>query len=842
MRCPNLSDPQTRKDFNELLGRLGGRPMAETDISPRQAYLGELTPEERRAYHLAYESWNRHPAIAEAHAFADSLGKLRETLGTAPELKGRPPRPIRNAKDFVESEAQPVVTQPIETWSDVEDVLHRMRAQRLLDQHHAVELVEAAKKAGLTRDDNESIMLHMDDPEHHLLTEHQQQLYEQFIKPMADELGWKPGYVHREVVGKGGFLDRLKQGKKKRQALGVGLLRTTHEGMRHRVMKVITDGEGRRTVVSMKHAGPNAMRVTAWENGKPTDLGTLHFKSNKALVEDHLAPLEKAETELRRELKTLTATKSRAEAAKVRIANINGKLAEIEARKDAVHIGIGENLNGYTFKRSGHVYKIDEAHIPEVEQHSGVRYHKDAIGTVARQFIVERQAARQAAHLENMKGAMLESGIAVRSKGALPPAGFKSVTLPNFNGYAFEPHTASVLDHFAALQRGNRAPYLGRLNDVLTQAMFSVLSVWHDFNIGNQWIIERGASSWALPQGYRRLWKTLGPAIKDVMSISPEYQRLMAKGVPFQRLGAVQADAYRAALDSVAAEFETKPEAHGLAKLLGYGPKQLGDVLRWWGRHQQSSMWTFNDITALQAIKERVLKGESEDDAIRHVYQVMPDYRVRTDIPLLNGITHPDVTWFSKWHYGLFRSWGHMAKDLLGKAAAKDRARAADQLAAVAVLSFVVYPMLDSAWQQATGNDKASVHRFGMTAIPYDLWKWSTDQKSWQAVLSSALTPAMGSEEVLQQVFNRDFYTGKEVAPYYEPPLTKAEMRVEHLATMSLPLKEISQESVNPGNVVTSQLGLNNPPSGAERRRKAFEKLRKERQEKRQYWANHPHE
>ena len=843
IRCPNFADPETRRDFNELLDRLGGRPLRAGE-SPRE-YAASLDRAQRSAWHRAHFYFSKHPTPKAIHSFLDSLEDVEQELRSQPSTKsGRGAfsreaalpahagqAPIRNARDFVAAEDRPVAPL-IHGWRDVEDSLERMRAVRQLDTWRATQLVARAKEAGLTREDNEAIALHMDDPRRPL-TPKQQALYDEFIKPMADELGWGPGYIHREAVGKGGFLDRLKQGTQR--AFGIGLLRTTHPGMRGRVMKVITDEAGNRTVVSIKNAGARTKTVTAWRNGAPSDIGTMHFETNQDLLRERLEPLEKAETDLQRELKILTATKSREAAARERIANIKGKLAQIQEQKDYTHEEFGHGvLNGWRFKKGGKLYTIGEAHISEVEQHSGVRYHKNAIGIVARQYITERQAARQAAMLEQMKAAMVESGIAVKD-GMAPPT-YKPVDLANFRGYSFEPHTAEVLNHFAALQKGNRLPFLGPLNDILTKAMFSVLSVWHDFNIANQWIVERGASSWALPQGYMRLWKTLGPAIKDVMTISPEYQRLMAKGVAFKRLAALQPDAYRAIIESVANEFETKPEASRIAQVLGYGPKKIAGVLRWWGRHQQTSMWTFNDITALQAIKERMLQGESEDDAIRHVYEVMPDYRMRTDIRTLNMIAHPDVTWFSKWHYGLFRSWGQMILNLLGKVPMEDRARAADQLAMIGILAFVVYPALDAAWQKQTGNRNAAVHRFGMTAIPYDLYKFAEGQKSLTNLLLATLTPARASEEVLEQIFNRDFYTGKEIRPYYESAKNKAEGTAKHMAGAFLPLQEILQEKVNPENVVTSQLGLTNPPSEEERMRKGLENWQRERILKKRYW------
>jgi predicted RNA methylase len=80
IRCPNFRDEKARAAFNAVLSRLGGEAMRAEDVSPRQAYLGRISEEQTRAYHIAHYLWNAYRTPAEINAFLDKLDEVKAAL------------------------------------------------------------------------------------------------------------------------------------------------------------------------------------------------------------------------------------------------------------------------------------------------------------------------------------------------------------------------------------------------------------------------------------------------------------------------------------------------------------------------------------------------------------------------------------------------------------------------------------------------------------------------------------------------------------------------------------------------------------------------------------------
>ncbi|MGA2026674.1 MAG: strawberry notch-like NTP hydrolase domain-containing protein, partial [Syntrophobacteraceae bacterium] len=89
--CPEeigLHIEENRKDWNDLLEKLGGKAMSDVDVRKggRQAYKESLTPEQERAYYRAYAVFSEHEGkFEQAHGYADAWGKAHELLETKGE-------------------------------------------------------------------------------------------------------------------------------------------------------------------------------------------------------------------------------------------------------------------------------------------------------------------------------------------------------------------------------------------------------------------------------------------------------------------------------------------------------------------------------------------------------------------------------------------------------------------------------------------------------------------------------------------------------------------------------------------------------------------------------------
>ena len=798
--------------------KVAGTPKAETAPSAK-AYLGPST------------KVSANPMF-DASVHKDTLGPAYERLrGAARQTEERSGLPPELGKERL-----PVPTD------DIEHALHVIRNQKTLDSLDALAFIKKARDAGMTAEDNRAFMDYIEQA--HLpkdqrtveLTPRQHELFNRFVKPVRDSLDHSEGYVPREAIGKGGKLDRI--ARREQGGFGVPTLRKSLPSMKHRVFKALTDEQGNRKVVAVKREG-KALKLTAFNQGKAEPFGRITRTTAEEDRAKELMPLNDELAKLRREKAILSATKSRRDAAKIRLRNIDAAIDRVHARRAQLEDDLS-TLNGTYYKRKGSRYQIGEATANEVERHTNVRYHRNLMGKLLDEYVGNRQVERQTQFLDDLKASPKFHEIATQETGRAP-SNWRPVNLPQFHGYVMEPYTAEVLNNYARKMRGdNRVPYLSAANDLLRKAMFSVLPVWHDFNLADIAIINRGLAGNFAPKGIIRLWKTLAPATKEVMTLGPKYQRLMEKGAPFMyaksQLGLVTPEAYADIVESIGKELDAKAELHPIAKALGFVPGKAWQAMKWWGRHAQTSMWAFNDVGIMQGIMERERMGMSEDQALARTMEVLPNYQLPEGSRLLNIVTHPDVSWFARYHIGLFRAYGKMMKRLLGRhQKLADRAKAADQLAMVGVMGLVVYPMLDAIVRQQSGNPKAHVARFGLSAIPYDLYKWTRGQESLIHFGVKVFTPAPATYEILQQAFNRDFWSGDQVAPFYDTPLQATEDRIKHLSGTNIPLENFL-EGQTVGQGVARQFGVMIPPSRQERiRQSLMEKQDKKRAEHRYF-------
>ncbi|MGN8159500.1 hypothetical protein ACS8YF_12600 [Salinisphaera sp. SWV1] len=783
--------------------RLSANPMFDPEI-----YQSILGP--------AYE---RARAALEAHV---------------PEEKAQGPIPE------LDNERQPIPTD------NVEKALHILRNHKTLDNIDALNFLRKAKEAGMTPEINRKLMDYVEEknlPESQRttsLTPEEQHLHDTFIAPIRNALDHKDGYAPREARGKGGKLDLLRE--KKSGRFGVGTLRKSLPSMKHRLFKALTDENGNRTVVAAKRQGKD-YALTAFHNKHPESFGTIKATTGEDELNRKIKPIDVAINKLRHEKNILSKTQSRRHAARVRLANIEDGLNALYERKAKLQERHADELNDQFFTHKGKRYHIGEATANEIEKHTNVKYHRNLLGKLLDEYVANRQVQRQTKFLDDLKASPEFQKVATQDPTKAKPK-WKSLELPQFHGWKAEPYTAEVLNHFARRTKGDlRVPILSTVNDLARKAMFSVLPVWHDFNIADMAIINRGMVGNFSPASMVRLWKTMGPAMKEVMTLGPKYQRLMEKGAPFMyaksKLGLVTPEAFGDIVNSLGTELDAKPELHPIAKALGFVPGKALQGMKWWGHHANTSMWSFNDMAIMQAIMERELKGMSEDDALMHVTDILPSYSLPEGSRLLNVLTHPDMSWFARYHLGLFKAYGKMMQRVLGKSSdASLRARGMDQLAMVGLMGLVVYPMLDQILRQQSGDPKAHVARFGLSAIPYDLSKWASGQMALLDFGTKIFTPAPGSYEALQQLVNRDIWSGDEIAPYYSTRGEAAEDRIKHLTHMNIPAQNFV-EGNTPLQGLGRQFGIEIPKSEPDKRREKAKEREKASREKHRYFQQH---
>jgi len=439
------------------------------------------------------------------------------------------------------------------------------------------------------------------------------------------------------------------------------------------------------------------------------------------------------------------------------------------------------------------------------------------------EWIANRQVQRATQYLDELKTSPEFAKIATSDTGSAPK-NWEYVNLPQFAGYKMEPYVAEVLNRYKKISYGEgRVPGLSTINHFLRTAMFGVFSGWHDLNIINLVTITRGVSG-VMPHGIYRFISTVIPAMKEVSGFGDKYMRILSDGGPLMYLnskeGLVSPESMRDMVLSVTDELAAKKEHATILKALGWTPKKVIKIGKWWSDHQQTSLWWFNDVAMMQRVMElEKHRGMSESEAVARAGETLPTYQMPQGHKLLNMVTHPDITWFANYHYGLFRAYAKMIRRAVWSSKdihPRDRVEAFDQLAMAGIVTFVIYPMVDSAIQQMTGNKKAHMARFGLSAIPYDLDKSDGNPNKLLHFFVKQFTPAPGTYEILQQLAGgegTDFWTGDPIAPYYDNGKQQIMDRVDHILKHSNITTENLTSSPNAVDNILRMVGVYIPQS-----------------------------
>jgi hypothetical protein len=191
--------------------------------------------------------------------------------------------------------------------------------------------------------------------------------------------------------------------------------------------------------------------------------------------------------------------------------------------------------------------------------------------------------------------------------------------------------------------------------------------------------------------------------------------------------------------------------------------------------------WASNDIATMQRIFERMEHGMSIEEAVEDTAKHIPNYRVPTEVlhsRTIANIMRSDsgITMFGAYHYGALKSYGEMLGDLkdglTGKIGIKAAAQTVDKIAALAVATYFVYPMLDQVAQSMTGNPYASMRRSGASTFLYNTQKLLQKQASREGAssvdvahyLQSVITPSIGVKAGMEFWFGRDSYNGRPIS------------------------------------------------------------------------------
>jgi muramidase (phage lysozyme) len=424
--------------------------------------------------------------------------------------------------------------------------------------------------------------------------------------------------------------------------------------------------------------------------------------------------------------------------------------------------------------------KIVEAREAEIEQHTPYEYEKNALGVLYQRLSEVRGLVRAHKFMENLTKSeyFKENSIKVEA-GVQIPEGWKvpknTDKMPELAGYAFEAHLAEAIEDVAKVWKPTTLTTISGMlikNMMLNPLPHILNEAWHMYNA-------RGLTGWISPVGVARFIKTGKQALDSVRTQDPFYREVLNAGGSLLSADVRNSPFAESLFTKANQEFVKTPEGISLAKEFGMTPIKLYDAI---SKKSNIAMWTVRDMMYMQQIKELMAyKNMDLKSAIKEVERHMPSYRMPTRVGegILGGdlsrrlsetLQNPNVTVFSRYHYGLMKSLIETAKDISaitkGKKGLPKFAHGVDTAAAIAVAIAFLYPMQDMVAAALTGNPDAQQRRAGPYHIFHALYGVASGEKDPMAVISSVFTFNPMLLTTGQLAFDRQLYNGQ---PIYNP-------------------------------------------------------------------------
>lgn len=465
----------------------------------------------------------------------------------------------------------------------------------------------------------------------------------------------------------------------------------------------------------------------------------------------------------------------------------------------------------------------------EIETHSPYRYVKDYQAVLYGKYAETREMARNYQAIEALKESPDFGKIAHKiSSGKEMPEGFARPKfldrLPNLEGYAFETRTAQIIEDFARVRTPNM---LNRISGLLIQNMM-LNPLPHMFNEAMHLYNARGLTGWVTPAGIGRFFKHTTSAVRSVITQDESYRDIIKSGghmlAPGTRFNAIEDSLYKKGVD----EFAKTPEFKDLAKSLGKSTKDLYLGL---SKASSKAMWVTRDIMYMQYVNElKATKGLSTADAVKEAERHMPNYQLPERVgnkvlgaKLSRGLSeflnNPNVSVFSRYHYGMVKSMIETAKDVgairKGKEGLQEFKEGMDTVAAIAVALSVLYPLMDMAAQELTGNKNAKQRRAGPYHVINAVTEVAEGTKEPQAVLASVFTFNPALLGLAQLGVDRQLYNGQ---PIYHPT-DSAEVIAKDVGTylakqvpsVSTSLRVSDESGGGAGQLIAQQIDIQSP-------------------------------
>lgn len=615
---------------------------------------------------------------------------------------------------------------------DIEHQLETLETRKDARKLRARDAFLEAKKAGLTKADDEAIYHHLEDQESDELTDAQENRFDDML-PIAERnekayteltAGGVPleNYVHRTVKGKGGALDRIAQ-KIRTSVGGKGLSKSAPQ-TKTRTMMAIENDSGDRRVISIKGG-----HATMWQEGEPTELGEIKNANGRTDEENETFP---------------------------------------EGQPNSAFYDKGKIVEG----PDGYDWKVVQATTREIEDNTDMEYYHSALASLLVSNI-QLESALDAMHfIEGLKASPEFKDIAWKGSGN-PPKGWKSTQLPQFHGYYFEPRTSEVLDRYADSLKGGEANVLDQVGKFMRLVML-LNPLMHAGNVGMDWLVEKGLHGF-FPTNYVRMYRTSSKALHAVLTKNDDFKAALDAGAALQSHRELTQDVTKLFYERLAEGLGKKePWAMRIADAIGLTEAKYAYILGPLKTLSNFVAWHSSDFFLLQSAYEKQAKGMSFEDALADTVRILADYRVPTRIAdstmLSKAFRSPKVFIFGPWHYHLLKAPFEMGKAALGlKEPTGDNSKAGEvgtawsQWAMLALLMYGILPWLDDKAKELGHDAHLAVKRFGLVGFMEAVDKMARREAGVGATAQRVLMPSPLLKGGMDLLNNRESYSGRNI-------------------------------------------------------------------------------
>jgi len=423
---------------------------------------------------------------------------------------------------------------------------------------------------------------------------------------------------------------------------------------------------------------------------------------------------------------------------------------------------------------------ISDGKVMDIERHSPYRYLHDAEASARLANIGLRKQARELEFINNLKQSKLFEEVGFSPDKPLKnlPQGWKVPNsidrIPELRGWHFDPKTAAIIEDFAKVWDNTMWT---KLSNALVKNMM-LNPVPHMFNEVMHLWNARGFTGWVDPRRLGTFADTARQAARDVGSQTKFYRDIMREGGSILGADPRNKEFFEPIFENAKKEMfgdkNTQRNLGQLAKRLG---TTVGDLYNGISKASNKAMWFTRDVMYVQYVREIMAESQKRGQpmdlksAIKEAEKHMPNYRLPSEVLGKRGLSqvlrNPNISMFSRYHYGMVKSLVNTIKDvdprnLSSPEGRKHFRQGVDSMLAIGVAMGVLYPLMDYIAESMFGEG-AEQRRAG----PFHLLQAGVNVATNKKDASALIWPVFTFNPVLlslgQLAFNKNIFTGKKV-------------------------------------------------------------------------------